>query len=225
MKSLVRPLEEDWRDALDAVARARGWPTSREVSRLAQRVAALSDAYNDPERARASAHDAGAARLGFAFARDVPKAAAAVRELVATGALQLNRDAPLRVLDLGAGMGGATWGMVRALEAAGGEGVVEATWVDPDAKALGVGVALLRARATHPSPIDLRVHVVERDLASAALGSESSRFDVVLLGNVLSELRVGDPAEAREERHAALIRGLFDHRTAQGGAVVVIEPA
>ena len=87
---LVRPLEDDWRDTLDEVARARGWPTSRDVGTLAARVAALSAAYNDELRARAGIRDAGAARLGFAFARDVPKGAAAVRELVTTGELRFH---------------------------------------------------------------------------------------------------------------------------------------
>jgi len=50
-RRLVRSLEEDWRDTLDEVARARGWPTSRDVARLATHVAALSEAYNDASRA------------------------------------------------------------------------------------------------------------------------------------------------------------------------------
>src|SRR5580704_397844 len=110
---LVRPLEDDWRDTIDAIARSRSWPTSWDVAELAGRVAELSAAYNDPARARASMRDAGSARLGFSFARDVPKGAAAVRELVATGALPLDRT--LRVLDLGAGLGATTWGLARAL--------------------------------------------------------------------------------------------------------------
>src|SRR5258708_26429783 len=105
--ALVRSLEDDWRDVLDGVAKARGWPTSRDVAALASRVAALSAAYNDPGRARAAVRDAGAARLGFSFARDVPKGAAAVRELVALRALV--PAAALRVLDVGAGLGATTW--------------------------------------------------------------------------------------------------------------------
>ncbi|MDP9037378.1 MAG: hypothetical protein M3O50_21480, partial [Myxococcota bacterium] len=100
---LCRALEDDWRDTLDSVAAERGWPTSREVARLARCVAALSAAYNDPKRARADVHAFGAARLGFAFARDVPKGAAAARELIASGALPF--DKPLSVLDWGAGLG------------------------------------------------------------------------------------------------------------------------
>src|SRR4029077_13314265 len=144
---------------LDAVAQQRGWPTSKDVAELAACVARLSSAYNDPAVARATIRDAGAARLGFSFARDVPKGAAAVRELVATGTLasdrrpaaQTERPAAdrehandLRVLDLGAGLGATTWGLIRALEGtlelslAGRE--LDATWVDPDASALELGL-------------------------------------------------------------------------------------
>jgi hypothetical protein len=91
----VAPLKDDWREAIDAVAHARAWPTSRDVARLGAAVAQLSAAYNDPARARARARDAGAARLGFSFARDVPKAAAAVRELVACGAIEAHGSEPL----------------------------------------------------------------------------------------------------------------------------------
>src|SRR5262249_44217069 len=133
-RELVRPLEDDWRDVIDRVARARGWPTSRDPAALGARVKALSAADHDPARGRAASREAGAARLGFSFARDVPKSAAAVRELVATGAL--GERATWRVLDIGAGLGATTWGVVRALAAAGARAAVEATWVDGDAQAL-----------------------------------------------------------------------------------------
>jgi hypothetical protein len=158
--SLVRPLEDDWREVLDAVARARGWPSSRDVAALASRVEALSEAYNDPERARAAVRDAGSARLGFSFARDVPKSAAAVRELVATGALL--GASSLRVLDIGAGLGATTWGVARALDAAGVDVALDVTWVEADGEALELAAAIARARssagrvAVHPVPFGAR---------------------------------------------------------------------
>jgi 2-polyprenyl-3-methyl-5-hydroxy-6-metoxy-1,4-benzoquinol methylase len=221
--ALVHPLEDDWRDALDRVARSRGWPTSREVAKLAARVVQLSAAYNDSTRARAAMRDAGPARLGFSFARDVPKAAAAVRELVAAGVLPLDR--PLRVLDLGAGLGASTWGLARALKAAGATGGVDATWIDTDAEALELGAALLRARAGAADAVEIRLQS-----RAGALGSASGlgRFDVVLLGQVLSELDVASPDEVRLPRHVELVRSLLLDRCADdgsGGALVVIEPA
>ncbi len=217
--ALVRPLEDEWREAIDAVARSRSWPTSRDVARLAARVVALSAAYNDPARASASMRDAGAARLGFSFVRDVPKGAAGVRELVATGALRLDR--PLRVLDMGAGIGATTWGLVRALAASGARGAVEAMWLDSDAEALALGTAVLRARGGKQGSVDLSVQTRVGSIASAGSG----RFDAILLGQVLSELDVADPDEVRVERHVALLRSLLEQRLEDGGALVVIEPA
>ena len=223
--ALVRPLEDDWRNAIDAVASSRSWPTTRDVARLASRVAALSAAYNDPARASASMRDAGPARLGFSFVRDVPKGAAAVRELVSTGALGLGlglERSPLRVLDVGAGLGATTWGLVRALAASGAQGWVEATWLDSDPDALALAAAIVRARDGRQGAVELRVQT--RVGAHTAVAGPA-RFDVVLLGQVLSELDVTAPEEVRVERHVALLRSLFDACTEDTGALVVIEPA
>jgi hypothetical protein len=216
---LVRPLEADWRATLDAVARARGWPTSRDVAKLAASVAELSAAYNDPGRARASMREGGAARLGFSFARDVPKGAGAVRELLATGGLPA--EGSLRVLDLGAGLGAMTWGLVRALHAAGSRAVVDATWVDSDAEAIELGLDIVRERCREQGE-ELAVRCVRGRLDAAdALG----KFDLVLLGNVLSELSVDGEDDARLREHVSLVRGLLERSVQDGGAVVVVEPA
>ncbi len=224
---LVRPIEDEWRATLDGVATARGWPTSRDLAELARQVSGLSAAYNDPTRARAVMRDAGAARLGFAFARDVPKGAAAVRELIATGALANDLTArdgrTLRVLDVGAGLGAMTWGLARALEAANrGPCILDALWLDADAAALDVGMAIARAREGHGT-VQLRVRPLVRSLAAPS--ENLGAFDVVLLGNVLSELGVGDPDAVRVDRHVELVRGLLDRNVGPGGALVVVEPA
>jgi SAM-dependent methyltransferase len=231
--ALVVPLEEDWRGVLDAVGRRRGWPTSADVAKLAARTKALSAAYNDASVARAAMRDAGAARLGFAFARDVPKGAAAVRELVATGALSVG-DAPLRVLDVGAGLGATTWGLARALAQARHRGAVDATLWDADAQALEVAAEIVRERGGHPSHragrdgVELRATTVARPIdpigSLDALGARAP-FDVVLVGHVLSELDVGVAADARVDRHAALVGTLLDRFTRPHGTLVVVEPA
>jgi Mitochondrial small ribosomal subunit Rsm22 len=215
---LVRALEEDWRDTLDAVARARGWPTSRDAARLATNVAALSATYNDPSRASAAVKDAGAARLGFSFPRDVPKGAAAVRELVATGTLGV--EGTLRVLDLGAGLGATTWGVVRALEAAGASGVVEATWVDADAQALEVAAAVVRARPRGA----LELRATTRTL-SVGPRLDLPPSDLVLAGQVLSELDVGMADDARLDKHTTLVLSWLDRFVGAHGSLVVVEPA
>ena len=220
-RALVAPLEEDWLRTLDAVARARGWPTTREVDRLAACVTQLSASYNDPTRARASARDAGAARLGFSFARDVPKGAAAVRELIA--ASQLTLEKTLTVLDIGAGLGATTWGLVRALEASGARGPVQATWVDADAEALALGQAVLRERErSGGTGVELRVRATCR---AAGPLDDLGRFDLVLAGQVLSELEVGLPPAARSARHAELLGAWLERRLTPAGSLVIIEPA
>jgi SAM-dependent methyltransferase len=219
----VRTLEDDWRDALDAVARRHGWPTSRDVAQLGARVAELSAAYNDPARAHATLREAGAARLGFAFPRDVPKAAAAVRELVASGRLGgADQELSLRVLDLGAGLGATTWGVLRALKAAGARGTIEATWVDADAPALELGVELARSRAKTDEGLELRVKPCNRGVAALDdLGS----FDLVLGGQLFSELDVGLPEPDRVERHAALVARWLQRNVRENGSLVLVEPA
>jgi SAM-dependent methyltransferase len=230
--TLVQPLEDDWRDTLDRVARARGWPTSHDVASLARRVAALSAAYNDAARASATAKDAGAARLGFSFARDVPKAAAAVRELVGTGVLRPEGRTPegsglertesgVRVLDLGAGLGATTWGVARALAAAGARGTLAATLVDDDAGALELAQAIARLRP-NAGGLELRLttraHPLDRVRALPA-------FDLVVAGQVLSELDVGMQEAERAARHASLLLGWLEHHVEPHGSLVVVEPA
>jgi SAM-dependent methyltransferase len=224
--ALVRPLEDDWRRTLDAIALRRRWPTSCDVAELAARVARLSRAYNDATVASTDVRDAGPARLGFSFARDVPKGAAAVRELVALGLLRLDHGS-LRVLDVGAGLGATTWGVVRALEAGGGGGEVQATWLDPDAQALELGTGLLRERERDSTPgrIALRVTAIRRSVSSADGLDGLGRFDLVLVGQVLSELDVGASGEDRVRRHSALLHGLLERCTTDQGALVVVEPA
>jgi hypothetical protein len=214
--ALVRPLEEEWQGIVDGVARARGWPGSGDPARLGALVAELSEAYN---QAGVAGKDALAARLGFSFARDVPKAAGAVRELIAAGGLAMPADRPLRVLDLGAGLGATTWGVAGALEAAGARGTIEATWVDDDPDALDVGQSLLRAAG--PRAVAVEAHAV-RDRSAAG---SSGPYDLVLLGQVLSEMdRALEPA-ARVARHAALLLELARGALGRGGSLVVVEPA
>jgi hypothetical protein len=221
-RALVRALEDDWLRALDAVATARGWPSTKDVSKLGASVAALSASYNDSATARASARDAGAARLGFSFARDVPKGAGAVRELVALGKLTL-KGGTLTVLDMGAGLGATTWGVVRALEAAGERGVVEATWIDSDTEALNLALAIVKERQrSGPGPVELRVRPLAR---KAGVADDLGRFDLVLAGQVLSELDVGLEPAARVTWHAELLGAWLQRRVADGGALVVVEPA
>ena len=224
---LARPLDENWRASIESVARAHRWPTSAEPAQLGALVRALSDAYNAPNvplgRAIASSGAALAARLGFSFARDVPKAAAAVRELVASGELGGNgRAEPIRTLDIGSGLGATTWGVARALCAAGLRSSLRVTWSDEDTLALDVAGQLARARENREGEVKLEIHA-ERRRVSPDVGGQGP-WDLILLGQVLSELDPGLEPEERTQRHSALLVSLVA-KLAPGGALVVVEPA
>ncbi|MCL2449045.1 MAG: small ribosomal subunit Rsm22 family protein [Polyangiaceae bacterium] len=223
---LVRPLDDDWRDTLDAVAASRGWPSTREPRKLAARVAELSAAYNDGARAGSRMHESGAARLGFSFARDVPKGAAAVREIIASRALPgtAGGGAVVRVLDVGAGLGAMTWGVARALDAAGLRVRVDATWLDADAAALDVARALVAARRSRAGGVELSVQAVVADVDPRAPARHDRTFDLILAGQLLSEMDVGVPDDERAELHAAWLATRMG-ALAEGGFLVVVEPA
>jgi ribosomal protein RSM22 (predicted rRNA methylase) len=222
---LVTSLDESWRATLDAVARERRFPTSEEVPRLARLVERLSAMYNDRSAKPPDAgdRDALAARLLFSFARDVPKGAGAVRELVAAGLLSAALDRPLRVLDVGAGLGAMTWGVARAIERAGRPRSIEADLVDHHRGALDLAEAVARARRHAdlggPSVV-VRARVGSAERPHAAGGA----YDLVLLGQVLSELDRDASDDERVVRHEALVRRWFEH-VGPEGSLVIVEPA
>ncbi|HSO35339.1 MAG TPA: small ribosomal subunit Rsm22 family protein [Labilithrix sp.] len=227
---LVRPLEAPFQDVIDAVLRKRHAPTTQDVAALGPRVSALSQAYNaglagDGARVKVPLE----ARIAFSFARDVPKGAGAVRELVQAGALAATGERTLRIVDLGAGLGAMTWGIARALAAAAKASGqpparIEALLVDEDAEALGAAAvlateALARLGAEAP-PLTIRTRV-ER----LAPGMKLPEADLLVLGQVLSELDVAlDPA-VRVARHAALVADLLERVVAPDGSLVIVEPA
>jgi SAM-dependent methyltransferase len=216
------PLEPRWRDLLDEIARAQRLPTSREVASLGPQLARLSAFYNGLAGGLPPAKVPGA-RLAFSFPRDVPKSGAAVAELIRAGLLAPRAGRPLRILDLGAGLGASTWGVVRALAAAGHAGAVESTLVDTDAEALALAAAVAR-RAAGEGNIKLQVKTVTRSLGPNGAGLPA-RFDLVLLGQVLSEYETDRPEAERADSQAELLRFLLANAVDREGSLVVIEPA
>ena len=223
----ARPLEDAWRPVLEAVLRRLGAPGLDDVGRLAPRLAELSRAYN--EGRAGDAPDRGPtpleARVAFSFARDVPKGGAAVAELVAAGVLKVPEDRPLRILDLGAGLGAMTWGVVRALAAAGAKGSIEALLVDSDESALAAATRI-HAEARESEALGLGALSIGIRTRTTRLG-EGEAFapaDLVILGQVLSELDTTLEPAARGARHASLVASLL-RSAAPNGTVVVVEPA
>ena len=221
---LVRPLEEPYREKLDAVAARHGFPTSRQPVPLGEAVRKLSDVYNRRATGKDAlpSHDARAhlgARLGFSFPRDVPKGAAAVRELVGTGLVALSEEKALRVLDFGAGLGAMSHGLARALEAHGQQGEMDLLCTDADSSALALAREIGAPATGGPVQVRLRTEMVR-------VGDRIPRgpFDVILLGQVLSELDESADETTRITAHLDLVDALF-RELGPAGSLVIVEPA
>lgn len=226
IRNLARPLEDAWQPVLDAVLRRRGAPLTHDVAKLTPKLIELSEAYNqglagDGARVRVPLE----ARIAFSFARDVPKGAGAVRELVRAGALTVPTGRPLRVVDLGAGLGAMTWGIARALGSSTSSGLaIDALLVDEDADALGAAEAIAREAATQLGAAAPSVTIRTR-VERIAPGMKLPEADVVVLGQVLSELDVALDPELRATKHASLVADLLERVVSADGALVVVEPA
>ncbi len=214
----VLALDARWRSVLDGVARSESYPTTNDVKALGAAVARLSAYYNGLER-EIPARTALAARLSFSFARDVPKATAAVSELVASG--WPGAGDTLRVLDLGAGLGAMTWGVVRALSASGWRGTVEATLVDRDAAALALASRIASAAGGLEPGVTLRARTAVGDVGEPP----PVTADLVIVGQAFSEMHRALPADQRVARHAEILARLLDRRLSEHGVLVVVEPA
>jgi ribosomal protein RSM22 (predicted rRNA methylase) len=236
--ALARPLELAWAPVIDRVLAEVARPAVRlaDVDRLGRRIAELSAAYNEGRAEGARTKLPLDARIAFSFPRDVAKGAGAVRELVASGALRLPRDRPLRVLDLGAGLGAMTWGLARALAAAaesGAEGVtgrVEACLVDEDEAVLHAAEALGRAigSAKLLGGIEVAIRAERGDVSRAGEAGRAwcaGGADLVFLGQVLSEIAPAADPDARLAAQSTLLRELLTRAVAPGGALVIVEPA
>ncbi|HEY2369894.1 MAG TPA: small ribosomal subunit Rsm22 family protein [Polyangiaceae bacterium] len=193
-------VDDGWLDVIDAVARESGLALA--PSKLAVEVRALSEAYNTGDFAKSRARGALSARLLFSFARDVPKMECAARELADAELLKL----PMRVLDVGAGLGASTWGLARLLAKRGLRGTIDVAMVDEDEAALQIARAIVRA---HPTEGDVEVRVVPETRGP---------YDVILVGQSLGEI---DPDETKQ---VAFLSKLLERLTPDG-SLVVVEPA
>lgn len=195
-----------------------------DPARLAPLVQALAAIYNDDRLTglRASPKERLAARLGFWLPRDVPKVEGAVREAIAIGRIRL-RDEPLRVLDVGAGLGASHRGLARALAAAGQTGTIDVLAIDDDREALRLAAAV-HARRPREGAVEIRLRVEPGNAAEVATAARTKN-DVILLGQVLSELDLDRTPEERVELHAERIAAIVRERLAPRGVLVIVEPA
>lgn len=151
-----------------------------------------------------------AARAAFFTIADAMKVAVPLAELAGRNAIPPRR--PLRVVDLGAGCGAMSLGLVAHLVSdARGDAAFDIVAIDRDIDALRIAGAAVRGLAERRD-IDLAITTRAADVETTAIPP----CDLVVMGTVLNELSA--PARlALVERALAAI--------APDGAVIVIEPA
>lgn len=218
-------IDDEWRSALDAVAEMRRWPKTNEHAKIAAYVGRVSAAYNHEGHdalPNLDRNEALAARTEFFFPRDLAKGWGAVRELVKTGATG-EVGKPLRILDLGAGVGAMTWGIARALaDEPNRTRSIEAVLIDGDADALKVAEQIAEQRK-EIGGVSVKIETM-RQISPFSASLVGGPFDLVIAGQLLSELDRDVDPEERIKRHVRLIRSWLDAVT-ENGSLVLVEPA
>jgi ribosomal protein RSM22 (predicted rRNA methylase) len=164
------------------------------------------------DRDRLSGKPAGdlAARAAFFTPADAMKIAIPIGELANRGAIPARR--PLRVVDLGAGCGALSLGLIATLESdATGGAMFDLLLIDSDMDALRIASAALRDLTAHhhtTAAITTRV----ADVTATSIPPA----DLILAGSVLNEL----PEAARMPLVQRALAAL-----APDGALILIEPA
>ncbi|MEO7109180.1 MAG: small ribosomal subunit Rsm22 family protein [Polyangiaceae bacterium] len=218
-------IDEQWRSALDAVADLRRWPKTHEHAKIAAHVSRVSAAYNHEGHdavANLDRQAALAARSEFFFPRDIAKGWGAARELVRTGAIG-DATKPLRIMDIGAGVGAMTWGIAHAL-ADNPERTrsIEAVLVDGDADALKVAEQIADQRKD-VNGVSVKIETM-RQISPFSASLVGGPFDLVIAGQLLSELDRDVDPEERVVRHVRLIRSWLD-AAGPNGSLILVEPA
>lgn len=215
--SSPRPLEAAWQSVLEGALGRAVAPRS-----LAVMVERLSARYRGEAVTLAHA-DEMAARALFWTPRDLPKVHRAVGELSFARALPAR---PLRVLDLGAGLGATSLGLLRALPA--GVTVAELTAVDRDPRALEILARVMeRAAGAGLIPAGVVPRTLTRDLSVEGWDEGLGVFDVILAGLSLVELARAGAGSGDEVARGAVIaervRAMLPH-LADDGALILLEP-
>jgi ribosomal protein RSM22 (predicted rRNA methylase) len=188
-------------DAVRAAVREQLGAEALATGPLVRAIVERSRRYTS-ERERLSAAPTGdlAARAAFFTIADAMKVALPLGELAARDALPARR--PLRVVDVGAGCGTMTLGLVVCVD-----GALEVPAIERDAAALRLAA---RSIAVFGGA-RVKLQTVTGDVSSALPPA-----DLVLLGSVLNELPAEQALRVVERGLAAL---------AGDGALIVIEPA
>jgi len=159
-----------------------------------------------------------AARAMFFTLADAMKVAIPLAELASQNAIPARR--PLRVVDVGAGCGAMSLGLVTHLVSdARGGAAFDITAIDRDVDALRIAGAAVRGLAAKrdsaaegADSIDLNITTRAADVATTHIPA----CDLVVMGTVLNELSSDARLDLVQRALAAI---------ADDGAVIVIEPA
>ncbi|MDB4960251.1 MAG: Ribosomal small subunit Rsm22 [Myxococcales bacterium] len=197
-----------------AAARAAIGEAPLATSPLLKAIVDRSERYtSDRDRLSTPANKTGdlAARAVFFTIADAMKISIPLGELIGRGALPSAR--PLRVIDLGAGCGAMSLGMIETIASLPEpeRPALVITAIDRDAAALGIAAAAVRGLAA-TRKLDVTITTRVDDATSAKLADA----DLVIAGTLLNEL----PAAARL---AVVERALA--AVGDDGAVILIEPA
>jgi len=194
-------------DAVYAAARTVIGDAPLATGPLARAIVDRSQRYTSDRARLAAPADRTAdlaARAAFFTIADAMKIAVPLVELANRGALPARR--PLRVVDVGAGCGAMTLGLVATVTAD-----LDVVLIDRDTSALAIATEAVRTLAGCRQ-LTASLTTRSADVTDAALPPA----DLVLMGTVLNEL-AHDAATAVVERALAAI--------GDDGAVIVIEPA
>jgi ribosomal protein RSM22 (predicted rRNA methylase) len=154
-----------------------------------------------------------AARALFFTMADAAKPRLALAELGA----RVPWERTLRVLDLGAGVGAMTLGVLAHAAERGGAAGIDVEAVDRDGRALAILSDAVPA-AARALGVACKVTTSKEpfDSALASLALRSGQSELVLIGSVLNEMS--------EEEAGKLVRKAMG-ALAPGGAVIIVEPA
>jgi ribosomal protein RSM22 (predicted rRNA methylase) len=230
----LAPLSEDFARAL---VRATGRKIeTRSLPALVERV---SRKYLGEQQSLAKPDEL-AARALFFLPRDAHKVVAPIAELSRAGLLPAR---PLRVLDVGAGVGASALGAIMALSSLG-HSVARVRCVDDDREALSMlrkvfdalrVDGLIALESSSLSVGEGSVHTTNNlGDPSESSGHAAAPWDLILVSNVLTEVLRHEDARSEEqrdeasraERVAELLRSLImGAPLAEDGALLLIEPA
>lgn len=200
-------LESSWRHILDEIGGRAGAIRSDDRA-LSAAVRAVSEQYNHRQFSIRWTPAALGARLHFFLPRDQAKIAASIRDIPPSA---WTDGAPVRVLDVGCGIGASALGLVRGLRLRGLRGRVDIDLYDADPLATKLASDLINGLP------DVTCRALSR------VGAE--RYDWIVLGQVLVEIAGNVSEAASVDRIFRCVRELREQNLAPGGKIIIVEPA